>query len=151
MLVLALILPVVACALAAALAFLREKRRAAAAEAERERARTWYRAMAEESSDIVVLREDGRIVLASNAMGRILGRKPEEFNNGGYLRLVHPDDLGEALKLRGRPLPGEIWTAAYRLPHADGHYIWFEARTRGVYDEATGAFLREITVLRDIT
>jgi len=136
---------------AATLAILREKKRAAAAEAERERARIWYRAMAEESSDIVVLRENGRIVLASNAMGRILERKPEEFNDGGYLRLVHPDDLGEALKLRGRPLPGDIWTATYRLPHADGHYIWFEAKTRGVYDETTGAFLREITVLRDIT
>jgi PAS domain S-box-containing protein len=136
---------------AAALAFLRVKKRAVAAEAERERARNWYRAMAEESSDIIVLREDGRIVLASNAMGRILGRTPDEFNDGGYLRLVHPDDLGEAMKLRGRPPPGEIWSATYRLPHADGHYIWFEARTRGAYDAASGAFLREITVLRDIT
>jgi len=118
---------------------------------ERERERTWHRAMARETSDIIVLRENGRIVLASNALARLLQRSPEEFQSGGYLRLVHPDDRNEALKLRGRPPPGEIWTATYRLPHADGHYIWFEARTRGVYDEATGEFLREISVLRDIT
>jgi PAS domain S-box-containing protein len=151
MIALAVLFLILAGAVAAALAFAREKRRAAAAEAERERARIWFRAMAEESSDIIVLRENGRIVLASNAMERILGRKPAEFNDSGYLRLVHPDDHGEALKLRGLPPPGAIWTASYRLPHADGHYIWFEGRTRGVYDEATGEFLREITVLRDIT
>ena len=121
------------------------------AEAERERERTWHRAMARETSDIIVLRENGRIVLASNALGRLLGRSPEEFQSGGYLRLVHPDDHDEALKLHGRPPPGETWTATYRLPHADGHYIWFEARTRGEYDEATGEFLREISVLRDVT
>ncbi len=109
-----------------------------AAQAEREKARAWYRAMASEASDIIVLREGGRIVLASNALVRILGRNPEDFQDGGYLKLVHPDDLGEAMKLRGRPPPGEAWTAAYRLPHADGHFIWFEARTRGVYDEASG-------------
>jgi PAS domain S-box-containing protein len=141
--------------LAGAIAFLafREKWRAEriAADTERETARAWYRAMASEASDIIVLREEGRIVLASNALVRILGRNPEDFQDGGYLKLVHPDDLGEAMKLRGRPPPGEAWTAAYRLPHADGHYIWFEARTRGAYDEATGEFLREITVLRDIT
>jgi PAS domain S-box-containing protein len=151
MIAFAVIFLILAGVVAAALAFAREKRRAAAAEAQQERARTWFRAMAEESSDIIVLRENSRIVLASNAMERILGRKPAEFNDSGYLRLVHPDDRGEALKLRGLPPPGAIWTASYRLPHADGHYIWFEGRTRGVYDEATGEFLREITVLRDIT
>jgi signal transduction histidine kinase len=35
--------------------------------------------------------------------------------------------------------------------HADGHYIWFETRTRGVYDETTGEFLREVSVGRDVS
>jgi cell cycle sensor histidine kinase DivJ len=68
-----------------------------------------------------------------------------------YLALVHPDDIDEARKIIGQPPPGETWTGTYRLRHADGHYVWFEVSTRGVYDEKTGAFRREISVGRDIT
>jgi PAS domain S-box-containing protein len=110
-----------------------------------------YRAMAEEGSDIIVLHEQGRIVLATGALYRLLKRTPEEFQSGGYLSLVHPDDLAEAGKLLGTPPRGEVWTATYRVQHADGYYLWFEVRTRGVYDEGTGAFLREVSVGREVT
>ena len=121
------------------------------AEAEREIAQARYCVMTEQASDIIVLNENDRIVCASSALDRILKRKPEEFQNGGFLQFVHPDDLVEAKKLRGRPEPGEIWTATYRVQHAEGHYIWFEVSTRGVYDEETGEFRQEISVGRDIT
>src|ERR1051325_4493691 len=110
-----------------------------------------YRAMAEEASDIVVLHEGGHIVCATGALWRLLKRTPEEFENGRYLHLVHPDDLPEARKLLGTPPAGETWTATYRVRHADGHYVWFEVRTRGEYDEKTGALLREVSVGRDVT
>jgi PAS domain S-box-containing protein len=109
-----------------------------------------YRAMAEEASDIIVLHENGRIVCTTGALDRLLKRTPEEFENGGYLALVHPDDLPAARMLLGTPPPGEIWRAAYRVRHADGHYVWFEVVTRGAYDEVTGQFLREISVGREI-
>jgi PAS domain S-box-containing protein len=109
-----------------------------------------YRAMAEEGSDIIVLHEHGRIVCATGALWRLLKRTPEEFENGGYLALVHPDDLPAARSVLGTPPPGETWRATYRVEHADGHYLWFEVATRGVYDEATGTFLREISVGREI-
>ena len=120
-------------------------------QADRDRMLERYRAMTEEASDIIILMEDGQVVCASAALGRLLGRKPEEFQDGRYLDTVHPDDLDEARKVQGRPGPGDVWTATYRVRHADGHYIWFEITTRGVYDETTGAFLREISVGRDIT
>ena len=110
-----------------------------------------YRAMAEESSDIIILHEGGKIVFATGAMYRLLRRRPEEFQDGNYLHLVHPDDLAEALRVRGTPPAGEVWSATYRVRHGDGHYLWFEIRTRGVYDENTGRFLREVSVGRDIT
>ncbi|HEX4079086.1 MAG TPA: ATP-binding protein [Rhizomicrobium sp.] len=119
------------------------------AEAEREIARERYRMMAEESSDIIVLYENGRAVCASHALGRILGIEPWHLEGGHYLDVVHPDDRAEAGKLRGRPMPGEIWTATYRARHAGGHYVWIEAATRGIAD-ANGAH-REITVARDVT
>jgi len=121
------------------------------AEAERENAQRAYRTIAEEASDIIFLHENGHIVFASGALERILGRTPEEFQDGRYLDLVHPDDLEEAKKVRGRPPKGEVRTATYRNRHADGHYVWIETRTRGIYDETTGAFQCEISVGRDVT
>ena len=121
------------------------------AEAERENAQRAYRTIAEEASDIIFLHENGHIVFASGALERILGRTPEEFQDGRYLDLVHPDDLEEAKKVRGRPPKGEVRTATYRNRHADGHYLWIETRTRGIYDETTGAFQCEISVGRDVT
>ncbi|HSC19173.1 MAG TPA: ATP-binding protein [Rhizomicrobium sp.] len=109
-----------------------------------------YRAMTEEASDIIVLHENGRIVCATGALWRLLRRTPEEFQAGGYLELVHPDDLPSARQLRGTPPPGKVWRATYRVRHSDGHYVWFEVATRGVYDETTGAFVREISVGREI-
>jgi PAS domain S-box-containing protein len=110
-----------------------------------------YRAMIEDASDVIIMLEDDRVVCASAALDRLLGRKGEEFQNGGYLDTVHPDDMEEAKKLLGRPLPGETRTATYRVRHRDGHYLWFEVTTRGVYDEITGEFLREVSVGRDVT
>jgi PAS domain S-box-containing protein len=123
----------------------------AAAPSEREDLLARYRAMAEEASDIVVLHEGGHIVCATGALWRLLKRTPAEFENGRYLDLVHPDDMPEARKLLGTPPAEETWTATYRVRHADGHYVWFEVRTRAEYHEQTGALLREVSVGRDIT
>jgi PAS domain S-box-containing protein len=120
------------------------------AEDEREKAQRIYRVMAEEASDIIVLHEDGQIVFTTSALHRILKRRPEEFQNGRYMDLVHPDDVDEASKVLGTPSPGETRTATYRVRHADGHYVWFEISTRGIYEEG-GAFRHEISVGRDIT
>jgi PAS domain S-box-containing protein len=118
---------------------------------EREALLRRYRAMAEEGSDIIFFLEGGRIVFATSALGRLLGRSIEDFQDGGYLSLVHPDDMAEALTVRGTPAPAEIRSATYRVRHAAGHYLWFETRTRGVYDEKTGVFLHEVAVGRDVT
>jgi PAS domain S-box-containing protein len=115
----------------------------------RKKAEDRYRMMAEQGSDIIMLHESDRIVFASSALERILGRKPEDIQNGNYLKFVHPDDLEEAEKIRGIPEPGRIRTATYRARHADGHYVWLEATARGVFDG--GQFRHEISVTRDVT
>jgi PAS domain S-box-containing protein len=121
------------------------------AEKAKDTAQQRYAIMAEESSDIIVLHENGEAVWASNALWRLLRRTTDEMRGDKYLSLVHPDDLHEAQKIIGQPPPGETWTGTYRVRHADGHYVWFEVSTRGVYDENTGDFRREISVGRDIT
>ncbi|MFZ1007533.1 MAG: PAS domain-containing sensor histidine kinase [Candidatus Sulfotelmatobacter sp.] len=110
-----------------------------------------FRTMIDEASDIIVLWENGRAVYASNGLYRELKHKPEQYQEGGYLNFVHPEDLHEAQKLLGRPPPGVTRTGTYRVRHTDGNYIWFEVYTRGIYDEVTGAFRQEISVGRNIT
>jgi PAS domain S-box-containing protein len=109
-----------------------------------------YRAIADEASDVIVVHENNRIVFTSAAMKRILDRRPEEFEAGRYLDIVHPDDVHEARKLLGTPSPGETRRATYRVQHRNGEYVWFEVSTRAVYDEA-GEFVREISLGRDIS
>ena len=122
------------------------------AETKRAKAEERYRLMMEEASDIIMLHTaDGRVEFASAALERLLGRTIREFDDKGYLHMVHPDDRAEAEKLAIRPKPGETRTATYRVRHAAGHYVWIEATTRSVHDEATGEFLHVVGVSRDVT
>jgi len=111
-----------------------------------------YRLMAEEASDIVILREpDGRIFFASSALERILKRTAADVDQHRFLDLIHPDDVEEAAKIIAIPLPGQMLTATYRTLHGDGHYLWIETTTRGIYDPQTGALRNMISVSRDVT
>ena len=81
------------------------------AEEAREKAQKMYRLMTEEASDIILLYEpDGRILFASGALERVLGRTVDEIEQRRFLTLVHPDDIGEAAKITERPPPGETNT-----------------------------------------
>jgi PAS domain S-box-containing protein len=111
-----------------------------------------YRLMAEEASDIVILHEpDGRIFFASSALERILKRTAEDIEQHRFFDLIHPDDVEEAAKIIAIPLPGQMLTATYRTLHGDGHYLWIETTTRGIYDPQTGALRNMISVSRDVT
>ena len=123
-----------------------------ATDQDRDRAYHAYRLMAEEASDIVILHEpDGRIFFASSALERILKRTAADIEQHRFLDLIHPDDVEEAAKINAIPLPGQMLTATYRTLHGDGHYIWIETTTRGVYDPQTGALRNTISVSRDVT
>ena len=122
-----------------------------AAEVARRRAEEMYRAMAEQASDIIILYDaEGRIEYASQALERVLGRSPAEIDDKRHLEIIHPDDLEMIAKLDETPQPGETLTATYRARHGDGHYVWIEASTRGIYDE-NGELRNLIGVSRDIT
>ncbi|MGC9953390.1 MAG: PAS domain-containing sensor histidine kinase [Rhizomicrobium sp.] len=119
---------------------------------DREKAYHAYRLMAEEASDIVILHEpDGRIFFASSALERILKRTAADVERRRFLDLIHPDDVDEAVKINAVPLPGQMLTATYRALHGDGHYVWIETTTRGIYDPQTGALRNLISVSRDVT
>ncbi|MEI9930480.1 MAG: PAS domain S-box protein [Rhizomicrobium sp.] len=122
------------------------------AEEAREKAQQMYRLMTEEASDIILLYDlDRRILFASGALERVLGRTVEEIEDGGFVNIVHPDDIAEAARIRERPGPQESVTATFRMQHAGGQYIWIETTTRAIYDTKTGAYQNLISVSRDVT
>ena len=122
------------------------------ADRDREKAYRAYRLMAEEASDIVILHEpDGSVFFVSSALERILKHTVDQIEHSKFLDLVHPDDVEEVAKIHAVPLPGQTLTATYRVRHGDGHYVWLEVTTRGVYDQQTGALCNLISVSRDVT
>ena len=125
---------------------------AAAGDQIRDNALYAYRLLAEETSDIVVVRQpDGDVLFVSPAWEKVLGRKPEELESGDYLALVHPDDLDKAYALITVPLPGQAFTGTFRVRHADGHYLWLENTIRAVYDQETGNLKNLLSVSRDVS
>jgi PAS domain S-box-containing protein len=121
------------------------------AEKARAEAEAMYRVMTEQASDIIMLHaRSGEVLFASNALQRILGRSARDLDSNSFLSFVHPDDLEEASRIDAIPLPGEYLTATYRARHTDGHYVWIEGTTRGVYDDCTSELLHVISVSRDV-
>ena len=111
-----------------------------------------YRLMAEEASDIVILHEPGgSIFYASSALERILKRTIGDIEHHRFMDLVHPDDIDDAAGINAVPLPGQMLTATYRVLHGNGHYVWVETTTRGIYDPQSGALRNTISVSRDVT
>jgi PAS domain S-box-containing protein len=111
-----------------------------------------YRLLAEESSDIVIVRDpDGHISFASPALTKLLGHRPDDIEMGKLAQLIHPDDLDICRGLNVVPLLGESFTDTFRMRHADGHYLWLETTVRGVYDQIDGQFRHLLSVSRDVT
>jgi PAS domain S-box-containing protein len=111
-----------------------------------------YRAMMREASDIIIFYTvKGDILFASEALERILGRTQADIAHGGFLALVHPEDMDEARQISAVPGPGESLTATYRVLHSDGRYLWLEVVTRAIYDDTTGKVRNIVSVSRDIS
>ncbi len=121
------------------------------AEEERNKAYDMYRVMTTEASDAILLfGPDRKILFASDALARVMGRAVGEIENGQWMAFVHPDDLEP---LRSLVLPHrsrETLTVSYRLQHGDGHYVWLEVVTRARY-AADETYLGYVSVVRDVT
>ncbi|MEI9885124.1 MAG: PAS domain-containing sensor histidine kinase [Rhizomicrobium sp.] len=121
------------------------------AEEARKKAHEMYRVMTTEASDVILLfGPDRRILFASDAIARVMGRNPEEIENGKWLSLVHPDDLEPLRGLRMPHISRDTLTVSYRLKHGDGHYVWLEVVTRARY-APDGTYQGYISVARDIS
>jgi two-component system sensor kinase FixL len=112
-----------------------------------------YRALAEDSTDMIARMSIVGIYLdVSPACRKLLGYEPEELVGRSMSDLFELDDWlklivehAHVLRLR------EPFTATYRLRRKDGSFIWIEATNRILHDSQTGRALEIICVSRDIT
>jgi PAS domain S-box-containing protein len=96
-----------------------------------------WRALVQNSSDLIVLMDpDGVVHYVSPAVERLLGYQPHEVLGANVGAFVHPDDLTDALRARQHRLqnPGVGYTTMQRLRHADGSWRWFESTGTNLLD-----------------
>lgn len=122
------------------------------AETELQQSEARYRLLAENIIDVVVITdENGRARYVSPSVERVLGYKPEEFENQFGWDILHTDDLPVIMEsLQGMGNDPDYRPAEFRVRHKAGEYIWFESQGTLIRDAASGA-ISTISVLRNIT
>jgi diguanylate cyclase (GGDEF)-like protein/PAS domain S-box-containing protein len=100
----------------------------------RRRSERRFRALVENSSDIVlVVESDRQITFASPAAHRLLGLNEKALLASHPARWVHPDDwptLARVLDGTSTQHHDETDSVEVRIRHIDGSHRWFEIRTR---------------------
>ena len=101
----------------------------------RRRSERRFRALVENSSDIVLVVDDERLItFASPAVHRLLGLPEQSLMGTHPARWVHADDWPDVARVLDNSTQtgehaGEI---EVRIRHVDGTYRWFEIRTRNL-------------------
>jgi PAS domain S-box-containing protein len=111
-----------------------------------------FRAMIENSSDIItVLDLDGTIRFESPSFERLLGYAQHEIDGRIAFDFVHPDDLPTVIEKFQRIVlqPGEAQTAEFRFRHQDGSWRSLEGVGRATCDSKSRSCV--IVNSRDIT
>ncbi len=109
-----------------------------------------FRAMAENTSDMVIF-SDATLSprYCSPAVRRVLGREPEEFVGRWHEHLVHPDDMAAVREAVAAAVAGEHSPIfLVRVRHADGHWVWVGAATSPILDDE-GTFAGVAGIFRD--
>lgn len=113
-----------------------------------------FRALAEQSSDIIVLlNREGNILYENSVVERILGFKPEERIGRKIFEKIHPEDWVRISGIYNKLFEDENFTASQkeevRIRHQDGNWRTFEIVGNNLVNnnivEAVIVNLRDIT------
>ena len=111
-----------------------------------------FRALTENSTDlVVVVGEDAMISYISPSLKHLGGYLPEEAIGHNYLEFVHPEDLDQARGTLGKILshPDEVQRSEIRFRRKDGNWLMIESMARNAIGNPA---VRGIVVnARDIT
>jgi diguanylate cyclase (GGDEF)-like protein/PAS domain S-box-containing protein len=111
-----------------------------------------YRLLSENSRDMICLHDpDGTYRYVSQGVQDLLGYTPDELLGTSPYDLFHPEDW-ERIRQESHQIANEggLATIEYRIRCKSGAYIWFDTRTRPIYDDS-GAVVQLQTTSRDIT
>ncbi len=124
-----------------------ERRRMEEALREREE---MYRNVVKQSSDLIVIIQDGNIVYANPTARRLTGYTSEESIGTPLTRYVHPDAIDDAVDRYKRRMAGEELEPSYEsiLLHKDGNSIYVEVSGKVIDYRGKPA---DMVVMRDIT
>ena len=112
-----------------------------------------FRALAENTTDLVCLHEpDGRYLYVSPSVAELLGYEPEELLDRDPYTLFHPDDIEHIRsEAHAQALAGEDHIeVVYRIRKKNGEYTWFETATKPIFDDAQNVIQLQ-TSSRDIS
>ena len=111
-----------------------------------------FRTLIESSSDIIaLLTPEGGLKYLNPAFEKVLGLRPEEWQNRTFHELIWPEDLGLAVDVFTQSLmsPRKVVHWQLRLHHANGGFRWLEGTgINHLEDPVIGAVLVNC---RDIT
>ncbi|HNP21813.1 MAG TPA: PAS domain S-box protein [Panacibacter sp.] len=88
-----------------------------------------FRALIENSDDIVTLMDDSfKLVYRSPAAAKVTGWTNEEMLGAIATKNIHPDDKAAAAETVKEILanPGKVIGVKFRMQHKKGHYLWIE-------------------------
>ena len=114
--------------------------------------REWFRALAESSRDIVLVRDvDGVLSYCSPAVWASLGHRPEDLQGTNERELIHPVDLQIRDALISRLLNTNVAqpAAELRLRTKSGAWRWFETIDTNCLDNPSVRGI--VTNARDVT
>lgn len=113
-----------------------------------------YRLLAENIADVIMTFSPDRIITyMSPSCERLLGYLPAEVEGKSHSEFIHPEDYPQVIAKTRQAVAAKenFYTNQFRLRHHAGHYIWYEVRTRLVFNDTTDNVVQFVSILRDIT
>jgi PAS domain S-box-containing protein len=115
-----------------------------------------FRQLADSANDLILHADaQGRVMFASPALQRLLGRSSTDAVGRRASEVLQPEKpeefLETAMRLAANPEAAEWrepWTLRYR--HADGHLVWLESSHSPLLDDE-GRFAGALIAARDVT
>lgn len=108
-----------------------------------------YLLMAENSSDVVALGDNGgTLTWVSDSVTRLLGWTPRQLEGMAFVSLVHPDDLEVVKPAQELLLDGQEASFEVRVRRSDGVYRWVSIQLRPEFD-SSGVVVARVGGWRD--